>query len=96
MPNLRKETSMTNPNLEPVAQDAVILHPPEDGIDVITFLVDDNTIGLALSIRDDTLGEFVIPIGGIQAARLHATLGRLLHLTDEQADQILNRLRDQR
>ena len=81
---------------EPVADDAVFLAPPEQGLDVITYLADDDTIGLALSIRDERLGEFVIPIAGLQAARLHATLTRLLTLTEEQASLIVSRLRDPR
>lgn len=78
---------------EPVARDAVQLHPPEAGVDVITYLADGDRIGLALSVVDDRLGEFLIPLAGVQAAGLHATLGHLLTLDDVQADQIINRLR---
>ena len=88
-----------NPSGQPVADDAVIIHPPEHGIDVITYLVDEDDhdrIGLALSIVDERLGEFVIPVTGLQAARLHTTLARLLTLTDEQASQIVSRLRESR
>lgn len=81
---------------EPVADDAVFLEPPEHGIDLITYLADDDKIGLALSIRDERLGEFLVPLTGQQAASLHATLGPLLRLTDQQASQILNRLKEGR
>ena len=80
---------------EPVAHDTVFIHPPEDGIDVITYLVDDDKIGLALSIRDERLGEFVIPLTGPHAAGLHRTLGKLLTLTPEQAAQIVRDLKAQ-
>lgn len=88
-----------NPSGEPVANDAVFIHPPEHGIDVITYLVDEDDhdrIGLALSVVDERLGEFVVPVTGLQAARLHTTLSRLLTLTDQQAEQIVSQLRGKR
>ena len=45
-------------------------------------LAAENKIGIALSIRDATLGEYCVPLTGLQAARLHATLARVLALTD--------------
>lgn len=80
---------------EPVAHDTVFINPPEDGIDVLTYLVDDDKIGLALSIRDERLGEFCIPLTGPHAAGLHYTLGKLLTLAPEQAAQIVRDLKAQ-
>lgn len=80
---------------EPVARDTVFINPPADGVDVLTFLDEDDLIGLALSIRDPRLGEFVVPLTGPHAAALHHVLGTLLTLTPEQADRIVRDLKAQ-
>lgn len=83
---------MTQPrSSEPVDDAAVSLQPPSTGVDVIAYAVED-TIRIALSIRDERLGEFAVPPTPLHAASLAQTLRGLLHMTPDESQALLRDL----
>ncbi len=77
---------------KPVDDKAVIVQPPTTGVDVIAY-ADDDAIGLALSVRDERLGEFVVPLTPLHAASLAQTLRGLLGMTPNESRALLRDLR---
>ncbi|MGK2904510.1 MAG: hypothetical protein ACSLE7_16900 [Mycobacterium sp.] len=86
---------MTQPCSNQLVDKPIILRTPSDGVDVIVYAVDE-VIALALSVRDDRLGEFIVPVTAHHAASLARSLHDLLRMTPEQSQALLRDLRAQK
>lgn len=77
--------------------DAIPLLPRDglDGFEFFCFEVD-GQLGLAVTIHTQTLGDFIVPITGSQAAALNVMFDRIAKLTEDDAAAMLTQLRNGR